>query len=220
MRLLVYILVGVAVAALVAWWINRRNRLAAEQAERARVRSGANVTNDITAVRAGGVLKLPGFGRNTLGVETYVRERHRYVDAGQHPWYELVCDQAGRDLLVEWVREGGSLFATAGYEDENPTLEDLGLTEDDLIRFDEAGHGTFAWDGVTWTLEFARETDWFENDGSRKESFYRWEFHDPDDERWLTVEKWAGDNDFEVYHLWRIDPARVEVYDAGGEVRR
>ncbi len=222
MRLLVYIAAGVAVAALVAWWMNRRNRLAEAQAERARARTGANVTNDLTAVRAGGVLRLPGFGRNTLGVETYVHQRHRYadVDFPERPWFELVCDQAGRDLLVEWVRDGGELFVTAGYEDENPTLADLGLTEEDLIRFDEDQRGSFTWDGVTWSFELARETDWFENDGRQKESFYRWEFHDADDKRWITIEKWAGENRFPVYHLWSIDADKVEVYDAGGEVRR
>lgn len=216
MRLLIFILLGVGIAYVVGRIISARKE-AEDKARRAREQTlgGANVTNDITRVGKGGVLKLPPFGRIKAPIETYVTRRHRYQEEGEPPWHELVCEHGRRELLVEWERKGGETFVTAGFEDENPSLADLGLTEDDLIRFDEERRGTFRWDDSEWTLTDVGERFYYADEGRDREGFYCWELTDAGRTRFISIEKWAGDPDFEVYHLWLVDARAIEVYDAG-----
>ncbi len=150
MKLIVYMLAGVGIAALIGYFLNRKGRAERQRTERrAETLSAANVTNDITKVGKGGVLRMPPFGASKVPIETYVKTRHRYEADGDR-WYELVCEHGRRELLVEWSREGGEVYVTAGFEDENPTLEDIGITEDALIKFDDDERGDFEWQGVRW----------------------------------------------------------------------
>ena len=214
--MLLYILLGIGAAAAIGAVVSRK-----KSAEKLRVEtrqaavSGANVTNDISRVGQNGVLMLPAFGANRAPVETYVKKRHRYSDGQGDTWFELVCEQANRALLVEWYRGGGELRVTGGYEDENPTLEALGLTEEDLVRFDEDENGSFQWDGVTWRYHSSGEQFFSENGSGPREGYYGWSFREPSGNRSINVEKWEDDADFDVYHLWRIEPDQIEVYDAG-----
>lgn len=217
LKMLLFVAVGMAIAAAIAAVISRRKR---EETERKQAReqavTGANITNDITRVVRGGVLRLPPFGTNRLPIETHVVTRHRYQDAdGGTPWFELVCEHGKREMVVEWSRDGGELHITAGYEDENPSLEDLGLDEARLIEFDESQRGDFEWDGQKWHYVESGERNYFADDGRERDGFYCWEFESDDESRNLTIEKWQGARKFDVYHLWMVDARAVEVYDAG-----
>lgn len=217
LKMLLFVAVGMAIAAAIASVISRRKKEEADRREaREKAVTGANVTNDITGVGKGGVLRLPPFGKNRLPIETYVKTRHRYQEPdGGAPWYELVCEHGKRELIVEWSREGGELYITAGYEDENPRIEDLGLDEPRLIEFDESQRGAFEWDGQKWHYVESGERLYFQDDGRDRDGFYCWEFESDDESRNLTIEKWQGDRKFHVYHLWLVDARSVEVYDAG-----
>ncbi|MCA9558125.1 MAG: DUF4178 domain-containing protein [Myxococcales bacterium] len=214
---LIYIAIGLGVAVAVGVVISRKKQAEAERARRRDATvTGANVTNDITRVGKGGVLRLPPFGQSRTPIETHVTRRHRYRQDAGDPWYELVCEHGRRELLVEWSRSGGEVYVTGGFEDENPSLGDLMLTEDDLIAFDEGRRTGFEWDGVQWTLaEPPGERFYHADDRGAAEGYYAWEFRAPDESRYLSIEKWEGEADFEVYHLWAIDARGVEVYDAG-----
>lgn len=216
-KMLLFVALGMGIAAVIATVINRKKR---EEADRQKARedavTGANVTNDITRVGKGGVLRMPPFGTNRLPIETYVETRHRYQDPdGGAPWYELVCQHGKREMVVEWSREGGEIYISAGYEDENPRLEDIGLDEGRLIDFDESERGSFEYDGQTWHYVESGERLYAAHDGRSTEGFYCWEFESDDESRNISIEKWEGDRKFHVYHLWMVDARAVEVYDAG-----
>lgn len=220
MKMILYMLAGMGIAAVIGFFVSRRKNAAAAALRAAEAReatlNSAAATNDITRVGKGGVLRIPAFGPNRLPIETYVTRRHRYqTPDGKRTWYELECDQKGRDVLVEWSKVAGRLDVTVGYEDQNPTLAQVGLTEDDLIRFDESGKGSFQWDGVTWRYEHSGEVFFYEDDGRSHEGYYGWDFVDEKDSRYLSVEKWEGDADFEVFHLWLADAKAIEVFDGG-----
>ncbi len=185
-----------------------------EKAKQKKVLASANVTNDITGVGKGGVIMLPAFGPNKVPVETYVTRRHRYEDEEGYEWYELVCQQGARELLVEWYHEGRELVVTAGYQDENPTLDDLGLDADRLDQMDEDEEGRFTWDGTRFHYDDSGEVMYYEDDGREGEVFYVWDFEDDSETRFVSVEKW-GRRKYEVFHLWEVDADDIEVYDAG-----
>ena len=151
-----YILAGVVIAIVIGVVISsKKEKEDKKSAKRAETIGGANVTNDLSRVYPGGVFELPSFGNQLTPIETYVTSRNRYSD-GEDSWYELVCDYEGRKLNVEWEKEGQSLNVCAGFDDENPSLEDLGLRESILSDFDENELGTFEWSGTTWVYANSR----------------------------------------------------------------
>jgi hypothetical protein len=218
MQALIYIIAGAAVAVIVGKLLTRNQKVKEEQQkrieERKRVVGGANVTNDITGVGKGGVLKLPPFGGSVAPIETYVVTRHRYSD-GDDTWYELVCQHGRRELLLEWSKDGSKIEVLAGFEDENPSMRDLGLAEADLIEFDEEEEGEFQWDGATFEYDDSGTITYYENDGRRGETYYSWDFESTDGKRMISVEKWEGERKFNVYHTWLLNADRIEVFDAG-----
>lgn len=210
-----YIALGIGGVVVVSRLLTRKkDEEKRAQKEKDQVLSGANVTNDITRVKKGGVFMLPAFGPNKIPVETYVTARHRYVDEENDDWHELVCQQGKRNLLVEWYREGRELVVTAGYDDENPTMDDLGLDPEKLDHMDEEEEGRFTWDGATFHYDDSGEVTYYEDGGREGESFYVWDFEDDSETRFISVEKW-GRRKFEVFHLWEVDAEDIEVYDAG-----
>ncbi len=213
--MLTYILAGIVIAIAIGMVVNQfTTKKDKEKAERAETISGANVTNDLSRVYVGGVFELPAFASLLSPIETYVTARNRYSD-GETSWYELVCDYNGRKLNVEWEREGQSLSVCAGFEDENPSLSDLGLTEDALSEFDENGAGRFEWDGLTWVYAESEETSFYENDGREEECFYGWHFQTEDNTRYISIEKWQGDATFYVYATFSVPTDKINVFDGG-----
>ena len=146
--------------------------------------------------------------------ETYVKHRNRYSDSDTN-WYELVCEYQGRDLLVEWSKEGRQTYISAGFEDANPKLSSLGLTEEDLIDFDEGRRKSFEWDGIEWFLQESCERKFYEEDGSEFEGHYAWEFEDEEGDHYITIEKYASDHRMYVYRQYDIPANAVNVYDIG-----
>mgnify|MGYP001261044213 CR=1 FL=1 len=212
-----YMLIGMGVATAIGLYLSNRTKQKKErEAAREAAVTGANIKNDITGVGSGGVLAIPHFTPGEHGTfETYVKSRNRYAQDGRGQWFELICECKGRNVLVEWQKDGKDLYVTAGYEDENPSLDDLKLTESDLIKFDEGQRKDFSWGGLTWTYEQSCERTYFEGDGQSGDGFYAWEFTTSDESQYITIEKYEGDDGFEVYHQHRIDASQVNVYDAG-----
>ena len=187
--MITYILAGIVIALAVGMFVSSSKTKAQNAAnKRAETVGGANVTNDISRVYPGGVFELPAFGNQLMPFETYVKSRNRYSDS-ETSWYELVCDFEGRKLNVEWEKEGQSISVVAGFDDENPSLEDLALTEAQLSEFDENESGTFEWSGQTWVYADSDELSFYENDGDDEERFYGWEFQTKDGKRFITIEK-------------------------------
>jgi hypothetical protein len=209
-------LTGIGVALVVGWFISSRaNQKKARAKQREDAVSGANVRNDITRVGNGGVLAIPNFEADGIGtLETYVKSRNRYSEDGES-WFELVCEYKGRELLVEWEREGRSTSISAGFEDKNPSLADLGLDEPQLVEFDESERGSFEWGGKTFHYVTSAERRFYEGDGSDWEGLYAWEFSMEDESEYLTVEKYEEDPKFYVYLQHDIEADKINVYDAG-----
>ena len=173
------------------------------------------VQNDITGVGLGGVFRLPRFGNQDGPVDLYVTRIHRYNNGGNNTWYELICNYKGRELLCEWYRKGKKLHVTAGFEDECMEEDDIGLTEEKLIDFDEGKLKTFEWQNQTWIYLSSGESFYYEDDEDEAEGFYLWSFENSDGSETIDIEKWEDDDEFCVYHEWAIDPKKIEVFDAG-----
>lgn len=211
-KAVILVLFGVGIAYAVAKFLAAKKE--AEAKRRLDVQSAVQVTNDITKVGKGGVLKLPPFGPQRIGLETFVKTRHRYSDGGQ-PWYELVCEGGNREVLVEWERDGSKVEVSVGFAEDNPRLKELGLSKDVLHAIDDEEEGQFEWDGTTWHYQDSGEATFFEDDGRRGEAYYGWDFESDDGKRYISIEKWDGERKFDVYVSWKINPAQIEIFSGG-----
>ena len=88
----------------------------------------------------------------------------------------------------------------------------IGITEDDLIRWDEQveASGALSYDGETWEFQSSGEVICFDAGGVRCDSYYGWDFVGKSQQRLLCVEK-RENAPFEVCFVHMIDVDRVQV---------
>lgn len=132
-----------------------------------------------------------------------VEKIHRYV-SGDDEWFEVSGSYNGREVFVEQHNHGAVLV---NLSPSTPSLNELGLSEDDLVRMDESRNPseTFSYDGTEWHYRESQEIGWFNDGNPEAEGYYNWDFADSTGERLLSVEKWEGEP-FEII-LSRVFPA-------------
>lgn len=98
------------------------------------------------------------------------------------------------------------------FSDESSTLEQVGLTEDDLVRWDEgtADRRSFEYAGESWEFEWCGETSSRAAESSVEDSYYGWDFTGRTGLRTLSIEK-REEYPFEVCLVHLIDGERIHV---------
>ena len=93
------------------------------------------------------------------------------------------------------------------------TLEDIGLSEDDLAAMDERQNtaDSFEFDNRTWLYVISREVQSQRSDRRQPEGFYYWEFRENAGPGILSVRK-AENEPFAVTLFNAIPPGDVTVY--------
>jgi hypothetical protein len=165
----------------------------------------------ITDARAGDVLSIAGAGDRMTDLDFTV-ERGTRFEAGARTWVELTGPYHERRVAL---RVGGDeevevfLHATP----ERVTLEDLGLSEDDLAQMDERQNtaDNFEYAGATWTYLLSREVRSWRDNQAQPGGFYYWEFRTTDGARLLALRKAEGEP-FAVTEYNAVSPSDVTVY--------
>src|SRR6185312_15091602 len=93
------------------------------------------------------------------------------------------------------------------------TLEDIGVSEDDLGQMDERQNtgDSFEYDGKVWLYRLSREAQSKRDDQPQSISFYYWEFHEQEGKGLIAVRKLEGEP-FAVTRYKDIPAADVTVY--------
>lgn len=167
----------------------------------------------IKDARIGDTVSLRGHGDDYEDADVRIERIHRY-DADGDEWFELVGRYKGRVVFIEWY-EDDLLEVSAAIRPQTLRLQDLGLTEDDLVRFDDQGstQNSFEFDGRFWQYEDSYEAVFYEDKRGGGEGFYCWDFAEEDGEGLLSIEKWEGE-DFEACPAVHVAPGDVTVYRA------
>ena len=111
----------------------------------------------VTDARTGDVLSIAGAGDRMTDLD-YTVDRGTRFEAGSRTWVELSGPYLDRRVSL---RIGGDeeveVFLHA--DPRKITLEDLGLSEDDLAQMDERQNpaDSFDFDNVTWMYRLSRE---------------------------------------------------------------
>lgn len=165
----------------------------------------------IADANVGDSIVIHGAGDSFADLSFTVDRRDRY-EANGESWYELSGRYRGRRVFVEVVQDD-DIEVLVNLANDDLTLADLSLTEQDLIRFDETqdrGQG-FSFRNSRWNLDWSGEIGYFKDGGSEGEGYYNWDFAEQGGNRTLSVEKWEGDP-FEVIVSRRVNADDVEVF--------
>ena len=161
---------------------------------------------DIFDAAIGDVIKIRNAGPGYSSAEFVVERKDRYEFESEQ-WYELTGMNGDKRAYLE-IHTAGDITFDLGLD---LTINDLGITEDDLIRFDEeeSESNSVQYDDKKWKYDSSREVGYFE--GGQGEGFYSWEFSSDSGEQLLSVEKWEG-VPFEVGISKIVRASDISVY--------
>src|SRR5437588_11978784 len=165
----------------------------------------------VTDARAGDALSIAGAGDQMTDLDFTV-DRGSRLEAGSRTWVELSGPYKERRVSL---RVGGDEDVEV-YLHASParvTLEDVGLSEQDLADLDERQNtaDNVQYDNTSWNYRLSREVRAWRDNQPQPLTYYYWEFLTPDGKRLLGIRKTEGDP-FTVTAYDRIVPSDVTVY--------
>ncbi len=199
--------------ALVLYQLTQKSRPALPPGQsRKALEDVANLT--IAQARTGDAVSINGAGDDFSDLDFSVDRRVTF-SAGQRRWSELGGSYRNRRVHVEVEETERGLDVWAAVDPKPLTLEDLGLSENDLGAMDERQNSGdhFQYDGKLWYYRFSREVATVP-DGSYQQSggqFYCWRFEEEGGKRVLTVRKPEGEP-FAGEVGARVNPGDITVF--------
>ena len=167
-----------------------------------------------TDARPGDVISVAGAGDQMTDLD-FTADRLAHFEAGVRQWFEVSGPYKERRVSL---RVGGDeeVEVSIHADPRHITLEDLGLSEDDLAQLDERQNtaDNFGYDSANWVYRFSREARTWRDDGARPVGFYYWEFLDEGGKRILGIRKSEGEP-FAVTVYPKIPASDVTIYRGG-----
>ena len=165
----------------------------------------------VTDARSGDVLSISGAGDKMNDLD-FTADRLTRFEAGVRQWFEVSGPYRERRVAL---RVGGDEEVEVFLNNamRHVSIEDLGLSEDDLAQMDERQNPAdqFDFDGVSWMYRISREVRVWRDNQPAPTGFYYWEFLTQDGKRLLGIRKSEGEP-FTV-SLWTwVDAGDVTVY--------
>jgi hypothetical protein len=161
--------------------------------------------------RVGDAISISGVGDNMEDLD-YTVDRTTWITAGSRQWVEIAGPYKERRVAL---RVGGDEEVEVSIHNDprKVTLEDIGLSEDDLAQMDERQNtaDSFEFDGKTWLYVISREVQARRSDRPQADGFYYWEFREQNNTGIMGVRKEQSEP-FGVTLFTVIQPGDVTVY--------
>lgn len=161
--------------------------------------------------RVGDALSIAGAGDNMEDLDFTV-DRRVDVEAGSRQWFEISGPYKERRVSM---RVGGDEEVEVALHNDprKITLEDLGLSEEDVAQMDERQNtaDSFEFDNKVWLYVISREVRAQRSDRTQLEGYYYWEFRQDGGPGIIGVRK-AENEPFAVISYTTIPPSDVTVY--------
>jgi len=165
----------------------------------------------VTDARAGDVISISGAGDNYTDLD-FTADRKTAFDAGTRRWFEVSGPYLERRVAL---RVGGDEEVEVYLHSDarKLTLEDLGLSEEELAEMDERQNtaDSFEFDGKVWLYRLSREVRATRSDQAVPAGFYYWEFLEQAGKGMIGVRKAEGEP-FAVTLYLEIIPSDVTIY--------
>ncbi|HUE20643.1 MAG TPA: hypothetical protein VMQ86_03115 [Bryobacteraceae bacterium] len=166
----------------------------------------------IADARVGDNISIPGAGDNYSDVDFTVDHGNRY-EAGEKQWFDVSGKHGERRVAVEVRTEDDELEVRGFLDGRKLSLEDLGVSEDDLAQMDQRQNtaDNFAFDGKNWYYRLSKEVGVFHDGQTQGAGFYGWEFIEETGGRYLAIRKREGEP-FSASVAVKLNPADIGVF--------
>ena len=126
--------------------------------------------------KVGDSISVAGASENFSDLDFTVDRRTRY-EAGEKQWFELSGIHGEGRVALE-VRDEDEVEVHGFLAGMKLSLEDVGLSEDDLAQMDERQNtaDNFQFDGKNWYYRLSKEVGVFRESQAVGAGFYGWEF--------------------------------------------
>jgi hypothetical protein len=165
----------------------------------------------VTDARLGDVLSVTGAAADFSDVDFTV-DRFDQLEAGSRRWFELSGSWRDKRVFLE-IHKEDTVEVFGNFDGLRITLDDLGLTEDDLGQIDarQNPNDFLDYQNKFWLYRFSREMGVFSQGAATGRGFYAWQFQEQDGKRFLNVRKYAGEPFYAA--IWnKLEPTDVTVY--------
>jgi hypothetical protein len=164
----------------------------------------------IADARPGDTISVPGAGDQLSDLDFTV-DRHSRYEAGERQWFEVSGMYHERRVALE-VRNEDEIEVRGFLGGWKLSLEDLGVSEDDLAQMDERQNtaDNFEFDGKMWYYRLSREMGVFRDGQPQGTGFYGWEFIEEGGQRFLSIRKREGEP-FAAGVAMKLNPADITV---------
>lgn len=168
-----------------------------------------------TQARVGDVISIAGAGDNMTDMD-FTADRAIWFEAGSRRWFDLTGAYRERRVAMRVDTNDEEIAVSIHNDPRKLTLEDLGLSEDDLASMDERQNtaDSFEFDGHEWRYRLSREAQSSRSDHQQPVGFYYWEFREQDGGGLLALRKEQGEP-FSVTLYSTINAGDVTVYRGG-----
>ncbi len=159
-------------------------------------------------------ISISGVGDKMTDLD-FTADRSTWYQAGARQWFEVAGPYRDRRVSMR-VANDEEIEVIVHTDPRKITLEDLGLTEDDLAQMDERQNtaDNFEFDNKLWLYVISREAQAKRSDLPQSETFYYWEFREQDGPGMLAIRKAEGEP-FTVTLYASIPAGDVTVYRGG-----
>ena len=161
--------------------------------------------------RVGDVISISGAGDNMTDLD-FTSDRVYWFQAGSRRWFDLTGPYRERRVALR-VELAEDVAVAVANDPHKLTLEDLGLSEDDMAQIDERQNtaDSFEFDSRVWLYVLSREAQVTRNDQPQPAGFYCWEFREQDGHGILMIRKEAS-APFAVTRYESIPAGDVTIY--------
>lgn len=165
----------------------------------------------ITDARVADTLSVSGAAADFSDIDFTV-DRLEVYEAGNRNWKELSGMWRDRRVFLE-VHNEEVATVLGNFDGRKFTLDELGLSEDDLAQMDRRQNPAdfFDYDGKFWLYRFSREIGVFRAGDASGRGFYCWQFQEQNAKRSLFIRKFEGEPF--TASLWvNVEPSDITVF--------
>jgi len=165
----------------------------------------------VADARVGDLISVSGAAENYDNLDFTIDRRANY-EAGERRWYDLSGMFRGRRVALE-IRNEDELEVRGFIDGRKVSLEELGLSEDDLAQMDQRQNtaDNFEFDGKMWDYRLSKEMGVFQEGQAQGSGFYGWEFIEETGQRFLSIRKREGEP-FVASIAVKLNPADITVF--------
>lgn len=170
----------------------------------------------VTDARLGDVLSVTGAGPDFTDLD-FTIDRLDQLEAGSRRWVELSGSWRERRVFLEVhsseIQTGGTVEVFGNFDGRRLTLDELGLSEQDLADLDarQNPNDFLDYEAKFWLYRFSREMGVFSNGKASGTGFYGWQFQEQEGQRFMNIRKYQGEP-FTASIYTRTEPGDITIY--------